>query len=169
MAISHTNEANLPFAANWYMHLQRAGVSNYAIIATDNQAYGRLQRELPSRVVRCPSAISGVGARTQHLRYRSAGWTRLMFAVPKMVRWVVQMDLDVLWMDTDVVALRNPFPIVHQLLTGTERDELGILTSVDGRVPDDDLGECRVSYTADTRWGNSAGGWKLCGGTRYYY
>mgnify|MGYP002632866031 CR=1 FL=1 len=167
LAISHTNEANLLFAANWYTHLERAGVSNYAMIATDDQAYDRLLLKLPQRVVRCPSAISGVVAHSQHLRYRSAGWTRLMFAVPKMVRWVVRMGLDVLWMDTDVVALRDPFPIISELLGGASSEQLGLLASVDGRVPGDNLSECAVSYTSDPQWGRSAGGWKLCGGLFY--
>ena len=111
VAISHTNGANLPFARNWYAHLQRAGVRNFAMIATDDEAQDALQRELPSQVVRCPDAIAGAHGRAQPLRYRSAGWTRLMFAVPKMVRWVLRMELDVLWMDTDVVAITDPFPV----------------------------------------------------------
>eukprot|EP00966_Prymnesium_polylepis_P049493 1145857-Prymnesium_polylepis.1 len=80
-------------------------------IATDDEAHAALRDELPSQVVRCPDAIAGAHGRAQPLRYRSAGWTRLMFAVPKMVRWVLRMELDVLWMDTDVVALSDPFPV----------------------------------------------------------
>lgn len=167
LAISHTNGANLPFARNWAYHLQRAGVRNFAMIATDDEALDVLERELPARVVRCPDAISGAQDRTQPLRYRSAGWTRLMFAVPKMVRWVLRMEIDVLWMDTDVIALSDPFPVLHGLLGDKSREQLSVLASVDGRVPDEALGECTVSYSNDARWGASSGGWKLCGGLFY--
>ncbi|KAL1504223.1 hypothetical protein AB1Y20_010632 [Prymnesium parvum] len=164
LAVSHTNGANLPFARNWYAHLQRARVRNFALIATDEEAFAALSRELPSRVVRCPHTIAAHRGRAQPLRYRSSGWTRLMFAVPKMVRWVLRMDVDVLWMDTDVVTLSDPFPVLSTLLEGKSREELSLLASVDGRVPDENVGECRVSYSKELRWGGSAGGWKLCGG-----
>ena len=34
-----------------------------------------------------------------------------MFAVPQMVRWLLSLELNILWMDTDVVALSDPFPV----------------------------------------------------------
>ena len=98
--------------------------------------------------------------------YRSRGWTRLMFAVPRMLHWVLAMGLDVLWMDTDVVALSDPFPLIRQhaaaanaanAATAVPRIASAIanastvlpqpprgllLASVDGRVPDDQLTEC---------------------------
>ena len=42
-----------------------------------------------------------------------------------------------------------------------------LLASVDGRVPDENLRECSQVYSADSRWGRSASGWKLCGGLFY--
>lgn len=111
LAVSHTNGANLPFARNWYSHMQKAGVHNFAIIATDDEAFDALNSELPKRVVPYPKPISAVRAQTEPLRYRSAGWTRLMFEVPRMVLWVLRMGLDVLWMDTDIAVFSNPFPV----------------------------------------------------------
>lgn len=179
VAVSHTTGGgNIAFARNWWRHLQRAGVHNFALLATDDAAYAALEVELPGRAVRCPDSIVGAAAdriaseasRGRGARYRSAGWTRLMFAVPAMVRWVLELGLNVLWMDTDVVALADPFAAVRRELAdtaaATERGGL-LLASVDGRVPEENLHECRRAYTADPRWGRSAGGWKLCGGLFY--
>ena len=165
LAVSHTNSGNLPFARNWYRHLLRAGVSNFALIATDDVAYDRMRAELPGRVVRCPTAIYSDSERQGPQRFRSAGWTRLMFAVPRMVHWVVQLGLGVLWMDTDVVALANPFPFLGGLLEGNA--SVALLASVDGRFPPEKPGECAQMYTHEARWGRSAGTSKLCGGLFY--
>ena len=181
LAVSHTTGGgNLPFARNWWRHLQRAGVTNFALLATDEGAYAALEVELPGRAVRCPRAIVGQaadriaadGGRGRGARYRSAGWTRLMFAVPAMVRWVLRLGLNVLWMDTDVVALADPFVAVRaelqQLSAEARAPGAGLLlASVDGRVPEEEPRECRRQYTASARWGRSAGGWKLCGGLFY--
>jgi hypothetical protein len=182
LVVSHTTGgANLAFARNWWRHLQRASVSNFALLATDDDALAALEQELPGRAVRCPNAIVGAaaakiaadGSRGRGARYRSAGWTRLMFAVPAMVRWVLQVGLNVLWMDTDVVALSDPLAAVRLQLasageaSGARGGSELLLASVDGRVPDEDLHECRRAYSAEARWGGSAGGWKLCGGLFY--
>ena len=164
VAITHTTAANLDFARNWYLHLQRAGVRNYALIATDNEALASLAHEVAGHVVAYPLGHNGVAQAAQ--AYRSRGWTRLMFAVPRMLHWVLAMGLDVLWMDTDVVALSDPFPLIRQhaaaanaanAATAVPRIASAIanastvlpqpprgllLASVDGRVPDDQLTEC---------------------------
>ena len=92
-----------------------------------------------------------------------------MFAVPQMLRWVLAMQLDVLWMDTDVVALADPLPVLRDLLgaNASSSPPPQLLASVDGRFPDEDPRECAQYYTAETRWGASAGGSKLCGGLFY--
>ena len=173
LAVSHTNAANVPFARNWWLHLQAAGVQNFALLATDDMGYAMLSAALPAHAVRCPRSIVGTSSKDrQPSRYRSAAWTKLMFAVPLMVRWVLRLGLNVLWMDTDVVALANPFPSIRAQLDEADQSGGGgsrglILASVDGRVPEEDLHECRSAYTADARWGRSASGWKLCGGLFY--
>lgn len=88
-------------------------MSNFALLATDDEASSALMKELGPRVVRCPNHIAPRHAQTGLLRYRSAGWTKLMFAVPRMLLWVLSFEIDVLWMDTDVAALSNPFPVRH--------------------------------------------------------
>ena len=113
IAVTHTTAANLEFARNWYLHLQRAGVRNYALIATDDDAHATLAREVVGHVVAYPLGPTGAAQVAQS--YRSRGWTRLMFAVPRMLHWVLAMGLDVLWMDTDVVALSDPFPLIIRL------------------------------------------------------
>ena len=172
LAVSHTNAANMPFARNWWRHLQAAGVRNFALLATDDEAHAILTAVTPAHAVRCPRSIVGTSSKDrQPSRYRSAGWTKLMFAVPLMVRWVLRFGLNVLWMDTDVVALTNPFPSIRAQLDDANQSGGGsgglILASVDGRVPEEDLHECRRVYTVDVRWGRSASGWKLCGGLFY--
>jgi len=185
IAVSHTTGgANLAFARNWWRHLKRAGVENFALLATDDTAYAALELELPGRSVRCPESIVGVAAQMiaadmqrsgkRGARYRSAGWTRLMFAVPTMVRWVLDAGLNVLWMDTDVVALSNPFTVVRAQLAAAgamnAADVRGgglLLASVDGRVSDENPRECSAQYSRSAQWGHSAGGWKLCGGLFY--
>ena len=112
IAVTHTTAANLEFARNWYLHLQRAGVRNYALIATDDDAHATLSREVVGHVVAYPLGPAGAAQPAQS--YRSRGWTRLMFAVPRMLHWVLAMGLDVLWMDTDVVALSDPFPLIRR-------------------------------------------------------
>jgi rhamnogalacturonan II specific xylosyltransferase len=181
IVVSHTNVANLPFARNWWRHLEVVGVHNFALLATDDDAYVRLRRELQAHAVRCPRSIVDGRSTPGPSRYRSAGWTRLMFAVPLMVRWVLRLGLNVLWMDTDVVALANPFPVIRAQLGqrarmgggadgGADDDGGGrglILASVDGRFPEEEVSECRRAYSPSARWGRSAGGWKLCGGLFY--
>ncbi len=174
LAVTHTTGANLDFARNWYRHLQRAGVRNYALLATDASAHRALLSELPGHVVRCPSWIladdrtpSPTERSSAGYKYRSAGWTRLMFAVPQMVHWVLQLRINVLWMDTDVVALADPFPFIRSELSSAG-EGTSLLGSVDGRVDEARLTECERAYSDDrARWGNSAGGWKLCGGLFY--
>ena len=173
--------ANLPFARNWWRHLQRAGVRNFALLATDDEMHATLLAELPAHAVRCPrSIVGGDGNAGGPARYRSASWTKLMFAVPRMVRWVLQIGLNVLWMDTDVVALSDPLAAVRAQRAEIHGDRGGsnsgssggssggvLLASVDGRVPAENPHECERTYTQDARWGRSAGGWKLCGGLFY--
>ena len=53
IAVSHTNAGNLPFARNWFASLMRVGVPNWAIFATDEEAYDILHAEVPNRG--CPS------------------------------------------------------------------------------------------------------------------
>ena len=82
-----------------------------------------------------------------------------MFAVPLMVRWVLRLGLNVLWMDTDVIALANPFPVIRAQVvesfrehskSGSSSGSSGLLlASVDGRVPDEDLRECRQAYSSN--------------------
>ena len=182
IVVSHTNGANIAFARNWWQHLETVGLQNYALLATDDDAYNQLRHEIPSHAVRCPRSIVGDMGGKNHRdsgpsRYRSAGWTRLMFAVPLMVRWVLRLGLNVLWMDTDVIALSNPFPVIRAQVAESFREHSKsgssggssglLLASVDGRVPDEDLRECRQAYSSNRRWGRSAGGWKLCGGLFY--
>ena len=189
IAVTHTTAANLDFARNWYLHLQRAGVRNYALIATDDDAHATLAREVTGHVVAYPLGPKGVAQAAQS--YRSRGWTRLMFAVPRMLHWVLAMGLDVLWMDTDVVALSDPFPFIRQHAAaaaaaaaanaGTAVPRIAsasasadnaltppprglLLASVDGRVPDERLTECGRYYSHDPRWRASSGTSKLCGG-----
>ena len=168
IAVTHTTAANLEFARNWYLHLQRAGVRNYALIATDDDAHATLAREVVGHVVAYPLGPKGVAQAAQS--YRSRGWTRLMFAVPRMLHWVLTMGLDVLWMDTDVVALSDPFPLIRQHAAAANAANAAtavpriasvsasasanagtvlpqpprglLLASVDGRVPDEKLTEC---------------------------
>lgn len=172
VAVSHTNAGNIPFARNWWRHLLRAGVQNFALLATDDDAFAALDVALPRHSVRCPRAIFSAEA-SGPMSYRSAGWTQLMFAVPRMVRWVLQLRLNVLWMDTDVVTLSDPFPHLRSKLQSPPpivrgRAVTQLLASVDGRVPAEDLHECGRAYSADRRrWGRSAGGGKLCGGLFY--
>ena len=167
LLVSHTNAGNVPFALNWCRALRRAGVANYVLIATDGDALARLRVEEAGHVVRWPDSGAAASSRSDaaQLRYRSRGWTRLMFAVPQMVRWVLQLGLGVLWSDTDVVALRDPWPLVRSLASAAPPATL--IASVDGRVPADDPHECGASYSVDARWGTSSGGGKLCGGLFY--
>ena len=191
IAVTHTTAANLEFARNWYLHLQRAGVRNYALIATDDDAHATLAREVTGHVVAYPLGPKGVAQAAQS--YRSRGWTRLMFAVPRMLHWVLAMGLDVLWMDTDVVALSDPFPLIRRhtaaanananananagtavaraASAGVHGDNAVsrpppprglLLASVDGRVPDERLTECGRHYSRDPRWRASSGTSKLC-------
>ena len=167
--VSHTTHANLHFARNWYHHLQRAGVRNYALIATDDEALSALSHEIgPRHVVQCPRSIfHGAGDGAAQQSYRSRGWTRLMFAVPRILRWVLSAGLHVLWMDTDVVTVSDPFPLLHRLAAHAPPSAPLLLASVDGRVPDENLHECSRRYTVDARWGKSSGTSKLCGGLFY--
>ena len=169
IVISHTNAANLPFARNWWRHLEAAAVRNFALLATDDAAHTTLQAELAGHVVRCPRSIVGSTGTRDPSGYKSKGWTKLMFAVPMMVRWVLRLGLNVLWMDTDVIALADPLPAIRAQAAQAAVGHDGplLLASVDGRVPDEDLHECRRAYSADARWGRSASGWKLCGGLFY--
>lgn len=175
LVISHTTGANLPFARNWWRHLMRVGVHNFALLATDDSAMAALALELPGHAVRCPhSILAPSSASAAHaMRYKSAGWTRLMFAVPRMVAWVLRLGASVLWMDTDIVALANPFLAIQSELRrapavgGGASGSTVVLASVDGRVPEENLHECRAAYSLESRWGRSAGGWKLCGGLFY--
>ena len=48
IAVSHTNAGNLPFARNWFASLMRVGVPNWAIFATDEEAYEILHAEVPT-------------------------------------------------------------------------------------------------------------------------
>ena len=191
IAVTHTTAANLEFARNWYLHLQRAGVRNYALIATDDDAHVTLAREVVGHVVAYPLGPTGAAQAAQS--YRSRGWTRLMFAVPRMLHWVLAMGLDVLWMDTDVVALSDPFPLIRRhtaaanananananagtavaraASAGVHGDNAVsrpppprglLLASVDGRVPDERLTECGRHYSRDPRWRASSGTSKLC-------
>ena len=187
IAVTHTTAANLEFARNWYLHLQRAGVRNYALIATDDDAHATLAREVVGHVVAYPLGPTGAAQVAQS--YRSRGWTRLMFAVPRMLHWVLAMGLDVLWMDTDVVALSDPFPLIirhaaaaaaaanagtavaRTASAGVDGDNAVsrpppprglLLASVDGRVPDERLTECGRYYSRDPRWRSSSGTSKLC-------
>jgi len=168
LAVSHTTASNLPFARNWYRHLQGAGVRNFALLATDSEAYQALAVEIRPHAVHCPTTV--FAARGSHhgpSGYRSHEWSRLMFAVPRMVQWVLSLGVDaILWMDTDVVALANPFPRLRANLDAAG-ENTAILASVDGRVPATNLLECERSYSNDPQWGHSAGGWKLCGGLFY--
>lgn len=68
------------------------------------------------------------------------------------------MDLGILWMDTDVVVLHDPFPLLRDLLAANGAMEgVHLLASVDGRVPDENLHECSHTYSNEARWGKSAG------------
>ena len=67
-------------------------------------------------------------------------------------------------MDSDVVTLRDPFPILRKQLA--PQDTM-VLASVDGRFPDEDPHECERAYSHEQRWGRSAAQWKLCGGFFY--
>lgn len=73
-------------------------------------------------------------------------------------------------MDTDVVAVRDPFPPIRARLaaaagsSGAVAAPPLVLASVDGRVPDEALTECGRYYSRDIRWRSSSGTSKLCGG-----
>jgi len=103
IAVSHTNAGNLPFARNWFASLMRVGVPNWAIFATDEEAYDILHAEVPNHVLRWHNRASG--PRGSHFAFRSKGWTRVVFAVPRMARFVLELGLAVLWIDTDIVEL----------------------------------------------------------------
>ena len=167
LLVSHTTVGNVPFARNWCALLHRARATNYVLIATDDGAAEQLGADASARghLVRWPYDAQ-VGASAGSLTYRSKGWTRLMFAVPRMLRWVLELGYDVLWCDTDVAAVGKPWPVVHALASAAP--PVDFLGSVDGRVPPTDLGECARRYSVDrARWGASAGTSKLCGGLFY--
>ena len=103
IAVSHTNAGNLPFARNWFASLMRVGVPNWAIFATDEEAYDILHAEVPNHVLRWHNRARG--PRGSHFAFRSKGWTRVVFAVPRMARFVLELGLAVLWIDTDIVEL----------------------------------------------------------------
>ena len=58
VAVSHTNAGNLPFARNWFASLMRVGVPNWAIFATDEEAYEILHAEVRNHVLPCPILTS---------------------------------------------------------------------------------------------------------------
>ena len=55
VAVSHTNAGNLPFARNWFASLMRVGVPNWAIFATDEEAYEILHAEVRQPCAASPS------------------------------------------------------------------------------------------------------------------
>lgn len=71
LAVSHTTAGNLPFARNWHAHLRHAGVRNFALIATDGNAFTALREEMGGHLVRCPASILGqvCQVRAQRLLY----------------------------------------------------------------------------------------------------
>ena len=91
IVVSHTNVANLPFARNWFASLMRVGVPNWAIFATDEEAYEILHAEVPNHVLRWHNRARG--PRGSHFAFRSKGWTRVVFAVPRMARFVLALAL----------------------------------------------------------------------------
>lgn len=113
--VAMTNSGNLDFAMNWLNSLRRVGVRDWLIFATDDRTARQLQRKVESadveKIRRMPESLYSGKDDKKHHQYRSAGWTKMMHSVPRLLRWLLFEELKgpVLYSDTDIVWLEQPY------------------------------------------------------------
>jgi len=156
----HSYSEGLSAVEDWILSARAVQLSSFVIFCVDNDIYSLLSIKEPANVVRLPhsfvyqSSLPRKANITLSLMHRDPK----MELVPLLSRWILDLGISAVYIDPEVVLLRNPLPA---LLLAYSRGDFS--TQVEGRLVETTPRECNALYSEDRMlWGlYSTGGTKL--------
>ena len=154
------DDEGLSAVEDWILFARAVELSSFVVFCVDDDIYSALSVKDPDNVVRLPhsfiyqSSLPRKANITLSLMYRD----RKMELVPLLGRWLLELGIVSVYMDLEVLLLRNPLPA---LLLAYSRGDFS--TQVEGRLAETTPTECNARYSEDRMlWGlHSTGGIKL--------
>ncbi len=95
--------------ANWLHHIQKANITNFIVIVTDEAAYSRY-KHIP-QVFFHPDFQHDTGI----FHFRDDNYQKIVMFIYETVTWGMSWGYDVLMCDSDIVVLHNPFTAFARL------------------------------------------------------
>eukprot|EP01060_Flectonema_neradi_P039216 TRINITY_DN8546_c0_g1_i2.p1 TRINITY_DN8546_c0_g1~~TRINITY_DN8546_c0_g1_i2.p1 ORF type:complete len:274 (+),score=51.15 TRINITY_DN8546_c0_g1_i2:82-903(+) len=129
LIVTFANNEYRDFVGNWVRHLRINNVGNYLVCAMDSVLFKFLTSTIEDDPLFVPS--SHVAELSGALPSKDIGWGSKKFrylGIMKvaLTRTIVQMGFNVLMLDVDAFAIRDPNPLLEQFQTHVD-----ILTSTD--------------------------------------
>ena len=120
-------------AQNWIIHVKKLNITNFIVIAQDENVYDVLSTFVPGHVVMLDrDHPSNVQVESDAFSFASQGFYEICKQRPHMIQSILDQGYKVLYSDTDLVWLKNPF---EQLPDNV--DYVG-MTDVDNEDPEID-------------------------------
>ena len=156
----HSYSEGLSAVEDWILSARAVQLSSFVVFCVDDDIYSLLSIKEPDNVVRLPhsfvyqSSLPRKANITLSLMHRDPK----MELVPLLSRWILDLGIAAVYIDPEVVLLRNPLPA---LLLAYSRGDFS--TQVEGRLVESTPRECNALYSEDrVLWGlYSTGGTKL--------
>ena len=117
-------------AQNWILHVTKLGITNFIVIAQDETAFDVLNTYVPGHVVMLDKDHPpDVHVEQDAFTFASEGFYEICKQRPHMIQSILNQGYNVLYSDTDLVWLKNPFEKVPD-----DVDYVG-MTDVDNEDP----------------------------------
>jgi hypothetical protein len=156
----HLYFEGLSAVEDWILFARAVQLSSFVVFCVDDDIYSLLSIKEPANVIKMPhsfvyqSSLPRKANITLSLMHRDPK----MELVPLLGRWILDLGITAVYIDPEVVLLRNPLPA---LLLAYSRADFS--TQVEGRLVESTPRECNALYSEDRMlWGlYSTGGTKL--------
>jgi WD40 repeat protein len=110
IVVSFSNFSFTDFALNWIKSLQQLKITNYLMFALDQNSYNFfVQRNICSYLIDKTDKLFT----EESQNFGSLGFIAICNVKPWLVHELLKAGFNVVWSDTDIVWLRDPFPVFY--------------------------------------------------------
>jgi len=101
------------YIESWVVNLEVIGVSEYIVIAEDEELYDFLEEFVPGHAIHF--GFRDMEHSNEHAVYGTNEFFRTTFSKPAHFKRLLLMDVDLFFVDGDVSFLKSPIPVLQSL------------------------------------------------------